>query len=153
MLKTVSSVVAALACVAPAAPSHAQSFSPSSGTASGTGMVTLKQSVTITCALSTPTISLTPTTAAITGQSISPGSFLCGAFGTTFGAWSLAVVPGSTTLVDVTFGFSAGSTCYGTTTAQWSNVTRRITFTNAVLPGPPSCTVSGYIDVPLLQIL
>lgn len=153
MLKTVSSVVAALACAALASPSNAQTFSPSSGTVSGTGTVTLRQSLTINCALSTPTIALTPTTAAITGQSISPGSALCGAVGTTFGAWSLAVVPGSTTQVDLTFGFSAGSSCYGTTTAQWNNVTRRITFTNAVLAGSPSCTVTGYIDVPLLQIL
>lgn len=153
MFKTVSSVVAALACVALASPSHAQSFSPSSGTVSGTGAVTLRQALTVTCALSTPTITLTPTTAAITGHSISPGNFLCGSVGTTFGAWSLAVVPGSTTQVDLTFGFSAGSTCYGTTTAQWNGVTRRITFNNAVLAGPPSCTVSGYIDVPLLEIL
>lgn len=154
MLKTVSSVVAALACVAMASPSHAQSFSPPSGTLAGSGQVTLTQATTVSCTINAPFYNVvTPTYISIPSHSLSPGSLLCGVWATTYGIWSATVVPGSTTQVDLLLGFNQTAPCYGTFRATWDNATHAATFTNVVLPGTSNCTVSGRITIPALTIL
>jgi len=159
MFKTVSSVVAALACVALASPSHAQSFSPSSGTVTTSmGMVRIQQSTSTNCRISMPVLNMTPTSISIPVHSLSPftpGDLLC-YWATTYGPWAAYVVPGDTTKVDIKFGFSQTAPCYGTIRADWNDWNRTATFTNAFLPavsGLQDCTVTGTISVPGLTIV
>ena len=158
MIKTLSFAAAALATVAFASPTFAQSFSPSTGNLSGSGSVRLQQTTDVTCNVSI-TASPGATTRAIPTRSISAGSFLCVVVAP-YGAWSASVVPGSTSLISLTIGANtvANKPCYGTVTVAWNNTTRSATFNNNVLPavnaGDPSCTlVSGSINIPGLQIL
>ena len=158
MIKTLSFAAAALATVAIASPSFAQSFSPSTGNVSGSGSVRLQQTTDVTCNVSI-TASPGATSRAIPTRSISAGSFLCVVV-TPYGAWNAAVVPGSTTSIALTIGANtvANQPCYGTVTVAWNNATNTATFNNNVLPavttGNPSCTiVSGSIRIPNLQIL
>lgn len=154
MLRTVATVVAAIACLAAASPSRAQSFSPPWGTLGGSGTVTLTQSLTVTCDITAPFFNvMTPTYLSIPAHSLNPGDFLCGIWVTTDGIWTAAVVPGSTTTIQLTLGFAQISPCYGTIIAQWDNATNTATFTNAYLFGSTSCTVDGSITVPGLTII
>jgi len=160
MFKTVSSVVAALACAAMAAPSHAQSFLPSTGTLTGSGgAVTLTQTMAVNCTIWAPIFDvLSASSISIPAHDLTtPSSLLCGSLATTYGIWTAHVVPGSTVEIDIQFGFNLASPCYGTIRAQWSNSTRRATFNNVMLlavnPAQPNCIVSGLISVPSLQIL
>lgn len=154
MFKTVASAVAALVCVAMASPSHAQTFSPSVGGLTGYGTITIQQATTtLNCKLATPLFNVTtPTTLDIPIRSLSPGDLPCH-WVRTEGPWSAAVVPGSTTMIQLTFGFNPFASCYGTIIAAWSNTTQTATFNNAVLLGSPSCTVSGSITISSLQIV
>lgn len=158
MIKTLTFAAAALATVAIASPSFAQSFSPSTGNLSGSGSVRLQQTTDVTCNVAI-TASPGATSRAIPTRSISAGTFLCVVV-TPYGAWNAAVVPGSTTSIALTIGANtvANKPCYGTVTVAWNNTTRTATFNNNVLPavtsGDPSCTlVSGSINIPGLQIL
>lgn len=158
MIKTLSFAAAALATVALASPSFAQSFSPSTGNVSGSGSVRLQQTTDVTCNVSI-TASPGATSRAIPTRSISPGNFLCVVVAP-YGAWNAAVVPGSTTTISLTIGANtvANQPCYGTVVVAWNNATNTATFNNNVLPavttGNPSCTiVSGSIRIPNLQIL
>lgn len=158
MIKTLSFAAAAFATLALASPSLAQSFSPSSGTVTGSGSVRLQQTTNVNCNVSI-TANLGATSAAIPTRSISAGDFLC-IFVAPFGTWSAGVVPGSTTSISLTIGANtvAGQPCYGTTTVAWNNATSTATFSNNVLPpvtaGNPSCTiVSGSIRIPGLTII
>jgi hypothetical protein len=159
MIKTLSFAAAAFATLALASPSFAQSFSPSSGSVSGSGNVRLSQTTTVNCNVSITASPLSATTAPIPTRSISAGDFLC-IFVAPFGSWSAAVVPGSTTSISLTIGANtvAGQPCYGTTTVAWNNATNTATFNNNVLPpvtaGNPSCTIiSGSIRIPGLTII
>ena len=159
MIKTLSIAAAALASVALASPSFAQSFSHSSGSVSGSGSVVLSQTTVVTCNVSITASPLSATSAPIPTRSITPGSALCFAVGP-YGSWSAAVVPGSTTSISLTIGANtvANDPCYGTVVAAWNNATSTATFSNNVLPpvnaGGRSCTIrSVSIRIPGLQIL
>ncbi len=159
MIKTLSFGGVALATVALASPSFAQSFSPSSGSVSGAGSVTLSQTTTGTCNVSITASPLSATSAPIPTRSISPNSALCFAVAPS-GSWSAAVAPGSTTSIALTIGANtvANDPCYGTVVVAWNTATSTATFSNNVLPpvnaGGRSCTIrSGSIRIPGLQIL
>lgn len=159
MIRKISFAAAAIATLALASPSFAQSFSPSSGSASGSGTVRLRQTTTVNCNVSITANPLSATSAPIPTRNITPGDFLCIAV-VPYGAWSAAVVPGSTTSIALTIGANtvAGQPCYGTVTVAWDNVLHRATFNNNVLPpvnpAHPSCTIiSGTINIPTLSIL
>lgn len=158
MIKTLSFAAAVFATVAIASPSFAQSFSPSSGSVSGSGTVRLSQTTTVNCNVAI-TANLGATTAPIPTRSITAGDFLC-IFVAPFGSWNAAVVPGSTTSISLTIGANtvAGQPCFGTTTVAWDNATSTATFNNNVLPpvtpGNPSCTIIlGSIRIPGLTII
>lgn len=159
MIKTLSFAAAAFATVAVASPSFAQSFSPSSGSVSGSGSVSLSQTISVTCNVSITATPLSATSAPIPTRSITPGGVACFAVAPT-GAWSAAVVPGSTTSISLTIGANtvANDPCYGTVVVAWNNVTNTATFNNNVLPpinaGGRNCTiVSGSIRIPGLTII
>lgn len=159
MIKTLAFTAAALATIALASPSFAQTFSPSTGSVTGAGSVTLSQTTTVTCNVSITANPLSATTAPIPTRSITAGDFLCIAVAPT-GAWKADIVPGSTTLIDLTIGANtvANDPCYGKVTVAWNNATRTATFNNNVLPainaGGKNCTiVRGSIRIPGLQIL
>ncbi len=158
MIKTLTFAAAALATVALASPSFAQSFSPSTGNLSGSGVVQLQQTTNVNCNVSI-TASPGATSRPIPTRSISAGDFLCIAVAP-YGSWSANVVPGSTTSISLTIGANtvANDPCYGTVVVAWDNATRTATFNNNVLPpvnsGGLNCTiVSGSIRIPGLQIL
>ncbi|RZJ44668.1 MAG: hypothetical protein EON86_02890 [Brevundimonas sp.] len=159
MIRKMTFAAAAIAALALASPSFAQSFSPSSGSASGSGTVRLRQTTTVNCNVSVTASPLSPGSAPIPTRSITAGDFLCIAVAP-YGAWSAAVVPGSTTSINLTIGANtvAGQPCYGTVTVAWDNTTHKATFNNNVLPpvnpAHPSCTIlSGSITLPTLSIL
>lgn len=159
MLKKVSFIAAILASAAMASPSFAQSFSPSTGSVSGSGNVDLQQTTTLNCNVSVTANPMGSTSAPIPTRSISAGDFLCIVVAP-YGSWGMAVVPGATDKISLTIGANTvtNAPCYGTTVADWDNVTRTITFNNNVLPAvdptDPDCTIlSGSITVPGLQIL
>lgn len=159
MFKTVSCAVAALACVAMASPSSAQSFSPSWGTLNGSGTVSILQGTTaVTCQISAPFFSVTgPTLLVIPAKDLTPGNALCGIWVTTYGAWNMTTMAGPTGHIWITLGFSQLAPCYGTIVAQWDNVTRRASFSDVVLPAvspmSPSCRITGVISVPGLTVI
>lgn len=154
MLRTVASVASAVACLAAASPSQAQSFNSPASTFDGAGSIVLAQGVTIHCDLDSQSISLpSATTASLPSNAVSPGDFLC-ALATPFGTpWSLSTIPGSYTQVQMTFGFNFMSPCYGTIIADWDPIPRTLSFSGATLPGSSGCTVSGVIYLPDLQIV
>ncbi|WP_395945530.1 hypothetical protein [Brevundimonas sp.] len=159
MMKKLSLALAAIATVAMAAPAFAQSFTPPTGTKTGSGAVTLSQTTVVTCNVSLTATPFTAASVPIPTRSISPGSALCIAV-VPYGAWSAAVVPGSTTLIDLTIGANtvANDPCYGTVRVAWNNATMTATFNNntlpAVNPNGRACVIrSGSIRIPGLTIV
>ncbi|MFC7378378.1 hypothetical protein [Brevundimonas sp. GCM10030266] len=159
MIRKLAFTAAALASLSMAAPSFAQTFSPSSGPLSGNGNVDLQQTATLNCDVDVDVASMGATSAAISFRDIYAGDFLCFVVAP-YGAWSLATVPGSTDKIALTIGANtiANKPCYDTIIVDWDNVAKEITFNNNVLdpvtPGNPSCTIlSGVISIPGLSIL
>lgn len=157
MLKRFSLAAAMLGTVAIATPGFAQSFSPSSGFVTGTGVITYAQSYFVNCQVSITVNPLSASSAPIPGRTITPGSLLCYTV-VPDGSWKIDVVPGSTTSIAFTLGTTSGQACYGTIVVAWSNAASAATFNNNVLPpvnpGDPPCTiVAGSIRIPGLQII
>ena len=154
MFRAVSCAVAALACAMMASPSNAQSFSPSSGTFTGIGNISLSQNgVTAICTLRISVTVVTPTYASVPTHGFAPGSLGACSLFLTWGVWRVDVVPGSTTEIDIQMGFLPFSACQRVVRAQWDNATQTAIVNGEVLPGPPSCTVSGPIYIQGLTIL
>jgi len=158
MFKKLTFAAAVLATAAFAAPSFAQTFSPSTGTVTGSGPVKLFQTMTVDCTASV-TANLAGSTASVPSRSIS-GPGLCFLV-VPYGTWSLATIPGVTNQVRMTIGANTvtNKPCYGTIDVAYNSATSRITFNNNVLPavnaGDPSCTIiQGYITItPSVAIL
>lgn len=157
MLKRLSFAAAIFAVTATASPSFAQSFSPSSGSVSGSGMIQYAQTYFVNCSLSITASPLSATTAPIPTRSITPGGILCFTV-IPDGSWKVDVVPGSTTSIAFSLGTTSGQPCYGTIIVAWNNATSTATFNNNVIPpvnpgDPPCAIVSGSIRLPGLQII
>ena len=157
MLKNCPIAAAILAIAAMASPSFAQTFSPSSGSVTGTGPIRFQQTYSLNCTLSITAAPLSATTAPIPTRTVSPGDFICLTV-IPFGAWKIDVVPGSINSIALTIGATSGQPCYGTTIVAWNNANSTATFNNNILPAvnpadPPCAIVAGFIRIPGLQIL
>lgn len=159
MIRKLAFTAAALASLSMAAPSFAQTFSPSSGSLSGSGNVDLQQTATLNCDVDVDVDNMDANLAEISFRSIHAGDFLCFVVAP-YGTWKLATVTGRTDQIALTIGANtiANKPCYGTIIVDWNNVSKEITFNNNVLPpvtlGDPSCNIlSGSISIPGLSIL
>jgi hypothetical protein len=148
MLRALSAITVASALAFAAPSTQAQTFTPS-GPVTGSGTITFGPWI---CNVNVSG-SATPTSLPIATRSISGGTVCAGAL-LPKGSWS--VKPLTTSTVELTIGFSTlPASCHGTIVANWSNVTRRITFTDVDIMPPvgAGCTYSGSIYFPALQIL
>lgn len=165
-MKVVSTVIAAAAVLFAAGSVSAQSFSPSSGSFTGSGNVNLLNSSGAQCNVSLSGSVTSATTASITTKSFSPGpSFTCGWAVTPFGTWSVQTVPGNVNKIILYLGATTilGSTCHGWVEADVvnkGNGTSDITFLDdELIDGtypdgtPTGCYVlDGTVNVNLVII-
>lgn len=162
-MKMVSTVVAAVAMLAAAGTASAQSFSPSSGSFSGSGAVEMYNSAYVTCNASISGTVASSSLANITSKSFSPApSITCGWAVTPYGAWSVQTIPGNYSQVKIYLGANTiiGNPCHGWVIADVVNVgggNSEIHFDNDELisdtSGPTGCfVVSGYITANLTVI-
>jgi hypothetical protein len=154
MLRRHSTVILSMSLALLASPATAQTFSPSSGSAPFSGLITDG----ISCNVS-GSLLLSTNTATATSRNLTPGHFGCGTIVVPFGTWQIETIPSSWTTVSLTFGRQdLMRTCYGTITAAWNPSTRTASFTNASLDyvsGTPvsPCIVSGAITLAGVDVL
>ena len=148
MLRVLAAIAAASTLAFLASPTQAQTFTPS-GPVTGSGTITFGPWIcNVNVSGSATPTSLPIATRSISGNPVCAGSLLPNEL------WS--VEPLTTSTVQLTIGFTTvPAACHGTIVANWSNVTRTITFTNVDIMPPvgPACTYSGSIYFPALQIL
>lgn len=123
-MKMVSTVIAASAVLLAAGSVSAQSFSPSSGSFSGSGNVDLLNSSGAQCNVSLSGTVTSATRADITSRSFSPGSsFTCGWAVTPYSTWHVETIPGNYSQVLVYLGATTilGSNCKGWVVADVVN--------------------------------
>ena len=146
MFRHLSAVSLAVALLALATPSNAQTFSGPSGSFSPTGTLTYGS---FPCTI-TATAALSANTVAFTYRELT-GSPFCGSLSwfRPVGTWS--VTPNTTSTVLLTIGaVTVPGNCYGTIVANWDNTTNEIWFDNvAIAPALGSiCVYSGRIKLP-----
>lgn len=149
MFKTLASAVALIAGAALSFPVAAQTFTPAPTVVEFSGPLTILSSG-VTCEMRFTATIDSAGAATVSNPGFDPGDFAC-AFVSPLGSWTLETVLGTTTTVELGFGYTYGAfSCFSPVVLSFTGgTTATIDPINVVLApvgSSPPCYVQGFVE-------